>query len=170
MNIDDVIGLIAPNICLGCGDEGSVLCVSCLVTAGEPPVSRCAGCHILTKDYKTCRSCVAWLGVYSVYVATNFEGIYEQLVKALKFEMKRDAVEPIVSIMLDKKAVLPSNTLVCPIPTAPSRIRQRGFDHTKLITKKYMAKLPDEDPWRGWSLQNLLRRKTNVRQLGSSRA
>ncbi len=170
MDFDKIIGQIAPNVCLGCGVEGSVLCGQCLVNAGEPPVSRCAGCRKLTKNYKTCSSCIGWLNIYAVYVATNYEGIYEQLVRALKFDMKRSAVEPIATILTDKIAILPSNVVVCPLPTAPTRIRQRGFDHAKLITKAYMGKLPKDNPWAGWNYQNLLLRKTNVRQLGSSRA
>ncbi|MCA9323620.1 ComF family protein [Candidatus Saccharibacteria bacterium] len=53
-------------------------------------------------------------------------------------------------------------TLLCPIPTAPSRVRQRGFDHALHITKRLSrhTKVP---------YQQLLRRHTNVRQLGASR-
>ncbi len=54
------------------------------------------------------------------------------------------------------------DTVLCPVPTAPKRVRERGFDHAKLISE-CLGKLVD------LPTMNLLRRKSNVRQLGSSR-
>jgi ComF family protein len=128
-------------------------------TAGEPVHSRCVGCHAITADYKTCKSCSSWLKVSSVYVSTVYEGIYEDLIKSFKFDCKRQAAEPIAQIMNGLIVGLKSGYVLCP---APSRIRHRGFDHTKLIAK-YLAGLT------GLELNTNLKRKTNMRQLGSSR-
>ena len=62
--------------------------------------------------------------------------------------------------------LLPTNSndmVVCPLPTAPARIRARGFDHAKLIAK-YLA----DDA--GLEQKDYLGRRSNVRQLGSTRA
>ena len=134
VQLDRFIGLLAPHLCLGCGREGSVLCTECLVVAGEPPASRCAGCKRLTDDYKTCESCRSWLDVYSVHVATVYEGVYERLVHAYKFDVKRQAVESIAQIMSQSLPYIRDKSiLLCPMPTAPARIRQRGFDHARLL-------------------------------------
>jgi len=61
------------------------------------------------------------------------------------------------------------DVVVCPLPTAPARIRQRGFDHSKLLAKGYINQISKRPETTGWKLQYLLGRKTNVRQLGSSR-
>lgn len=163
--IDWTVGLVAPQICISCGDLGSVLCDRCLVTAGEPVEPRCAGCHALSKNSRTCESCKSWLNVYAVFVSTKYEGLYEQLLRSLKFELMRQAVDPISQIMMEalENKKLPDSLILCPLPTAPSRIRERGFDHTKLITNKISSSL-------GIKNESLLKRKTNVRQLGSSRS
>jgi ComF family protein len=97
-------------------------------------------------------------------VSTKYEGLYEQLLRSLKFDLMRQAVEPISQIMIEvlNDIRLPENILICPLPTAPSRIRQRGFDHTKLIANKISSNL-------GIKNESLLKRRTNVRQLGSTR-
>lgn len=162
MVLDRICGVFAPNTCLSCGIDGFVLCRSCLETAGDPIAPKCVGCHKLSEGFKTCSSCRKWLKIDDIYVATSYEGIYEQLIHALKYDVKREAASPIAHIMNE---VLADNlgSLLCPVPTAPARIRQRGFDHAKLITQ-YLAK------YSGMEQKLLLGRKTNVRQVGSSRA
>ncbi len=163
ITLDSLVGVFAPHLCIVCGSEGSVMCSECLETAGEPIVPRCAGCHKLSDDYKTCSSCKSWLKADRVYVATVYEGIYEALIHSLKFDCKRQAAEPIAEIISETIGEISSETLICPLPTAPSRIRERGFDHTKLVAKNLESIL---------KLKNtkLLGRKSNVRQVGSTRA
>ncbi len=166
--LDKTIGLIAPNICIGCAREGYVLCPICLSSAGNPFPPRCAGCKKLSDNYRTCSSCKNWLEIYSVYVSTTYEGLYEQLVHDLKFNVKRQAVEPMAEIMTQVVPNISGDVIICPIPTASSRIRQRGFDHSKLLAKEYRKKLEQKYNI-NWKVENILGRKSNVRQLGSSR-
>jgi competence protein ComFC len=164
ITLDSIFGLLAPNLCIACGAEGSVLCIDCLETAGEPVVPRCVGCHAVSDDFKTCRNCRILLHIHTVYVATAYEGIYEQLIHAMKFDCKRQAAEPIAQIMSEvlKSYSNDTNYLLTPLPTASSRIRQRGFDHSKLIAQSMAKELGTES-------QSLLGRFSNVRQLGSNR-
>lgn len=162
LSFDNMFGMLAPHRCLGCGVEGSVLCDKCIELAGEPVVPRCAGCHRLSAGYRTCKSCRSWLEPYAVVVTTSYEGIYEQLIKSLKFEVKRQSARPIARLMAE---LIPDgdDIVLCPLPTASARIRARGFDHTKLITK-YFAE------YSGLEKKEYLGRKSNVRQLGSTRS
>jgi len=160
--IDKAIGLLAPQICLGCGMEGSVLCDKCIELYHEPVQPRCAGCHALSEDFRVCVKCRSWLPLYKIYIGGNYEGVSEQLVKALKFEQKRQSAEPISLIISKLLNDIDPDTILCPVPTAPKRVRERGFDHAKLISER-LGKLVDLPS------MNLLRRKSNVRQLGSSR-
>jgi len=128
---------------------------------------------MLTKENRTCGVCTKWLKVYAVHVSTDYEGVYEQLVRALKFDLKRQAADAIIDIMsrnLPNILVENDEVIVCPLPTAPSRIRQRGFDHVKLLSTGYMRHVLDNPNVTDFELKRLLGRKTNVRQLGSSRA
>jgi ComF family protein len=99
---------------------------------------------------------------YAVIVTTNYEGIYEQLIKSLKFEVKRQSAQPIARLMVELLPAI-ADVVLCPLPTAPARIRSRGFDHTKLIAK-YLAEYSNLEQ------KIYLGRKSNVRQLGSTRS
>jgi ComF family protein len=161
--VDTMIGALAPHLCVACGCEGYALCPECLEVAGEPLPGRCAGCKKLSKGSRTCKTCRNWLEVYSVRVASPYEGVYEQLLIDYKFEVRRAGARPIARVMSEVASDLPDDIIVCPVPTAPSRIRERGFDHIKLVVKyfcKYTS-LPQQD---------LLGRRSNVRQFGSSRS
>jgi ComF family protein len=57
---------------------------------------------------------------------------------------------------------LPKETIVVPIPTALSHIRQRGYDHSQLIAKEF-AKL------RGLKIATPLFRAKDFRQVGVDR-
>lgn len=59
--------------------------------------------------------------------------------------------------------VLPDNVVVTYIPTIPSHIRERGYDHAKLIAKEF-ARI------RGLPCRSILLRSTNAKQLGASKA
>ncbi len=161
LGVDSFIGVLAPHQCLMCGLEGYVLCPLCVSTAGDPLPSRCVGCKKLTKSHKTCQSCKQWLPVETVRVATEYIDVYEQLLHAYKFDTKRQAVEPIATMM----SVLPmsANSILCPLPTAPARVRERGFDHTRLLVK-YLAKK------KRVPITHELKRRSSVRQLGATRS
>jgi ComF family protein len=139
------------------------LCDSCVQLAGDPVIPRCAGCHKLSDNYRTCTSCRSWLEPYAVIVTTNFDGIYERLIRAFKFDSKRQSAQPIAQMMTDLLPLDYKNMVICPLPTAPARIRQRGFDHTKLIAK-HISNNTD------MKIGYYLGRKSNVRQLGSTRS
>ncbi len=160
---DKLAGLVAPHVCIGCGLEGEVLCKTCQFNFHEPLVPRCAGCTTLTDNFRTCDSCRSWLTPYAVYVCGIYEGANERLIKSYKFEYQRQAASAIVSIMNDVIPPLSDDIVLCCVPTAPSRIRERGFDHAQLLVNE-LGKLRD------WEAMRLLSRKTNRRQVGSSRA
>jgi predicted amidophosphoribosyltransferase len=57
---------------------------------------------------------------------------------------------------------LPEQTVVVPIPTVPSHIRERGYDHALLLAKIFAKS-------RGLKMRRLLYRKTSTRQREASR-
>lgn len=162
---DKAVGLIAPHICISCSKEGSLLCSDCIESFYQPPVPRCAGCLKLVDEFTVCSNCRRWLPLKQVYFSGIYEGMHESLVKLCKFEYKRQATTPIAEIMslLLSGQTVTESTVLCPIPTAPARVRLRGFDHTKLVTERLHKKLDIER-------DRLLHRTTNARQLGASRS
>lgn len=161
--IDSVVGLLAPHRCLSCGAEGAVLCTDCreYLESVEP---RCAGCHALSDNFKVCQSCRRWLPLRSVFIATPYDGVGNQLVHAFKFDLQRQAHGPMAAAMADVlTGELPENVLLCAVPTAPARIRLRGFDHTKLLVRSLTGQLH-------LPAATLLARGSSRRQVGANRA
>jgi len=72
------------------------------------------------------------------------------------------AVPPIAQIMYQQLKNYKDFDLICPIPTAPARIRLRGFDHTLLLTK-HLSSLSNVPR------AKLLKRRSNTRQVGATR-
>ncbi len=58
--------------------------------------------------------------------------------------------------------LLPEGTVICRVPTAPTRIRIRGYDQADLLAR-HISKST------GLSKMDLINRTSNSRQLGSSR-
>ena len=55
---------------------------------------------------------------------------------------------------------LEGEVIIVPLPTIRKHIRERGFDHTKIIARKLARK-------RGWKTQNVLVRTKNTVQVGA---
>ena len=78
----------------------------------------------------------------------------------LKFQPNRSMALKIAELI---DVMVPyQDWLVVPLPTAPQRARQRGFDHANLIAKEF-AKL------RNISSSHTLLRASNTRQVGTKK-
>lgn len=133
--LERLISIVAPHNCINCGYEGKLLCSWCALDAFAPVPSRCYKCYALTKDSLVCKRCRKSAGLSHVWVATEYEKLAKRLIRQFKFERAQAGAVIIAQAMC---RVLPylDNALVVPIPTASSRQRMRGYDHTKLIAKQ----------------------------------
>ncbi len=163
--LETFVGWIAPPDCLVCGQESLVLCLGCSASVIMPFGERCWRCNKLSLNAKTCDNCHHVGGPSYVWITTNYEAVAQQLVRRYKFGHLRAAAEPIARLMVKTfhSYGLPRvNYLVVPVPTATSRIRQRGFGHSELLAKNLASKLKLE-------YSNNLRRLGQSRQLGAKR-
>jgi ComF family protein len=163
--LESLVGLIAPPDCLACGAEGLALCSNCSRLYIQPFGERCWRCNRLSPGSRTCQSCRHVMGPSYVWISTSYEEIAQNLVQKYKFGHLRAASEPLANIMLDTFHNFSPDKLkylVVPVPTATSRVRERGLGHSELLAKTITAKL---------RLPYLpaLRRLGQSRQLGSKR-
>jgi len=131
---DPLLSLIAPHQCLQCGVEGTLWCMDCR-EAVPPAIERCYRCHALSARSRTCASCRLPSPLYSVQAATRYEGHAKRLIWRFKFERAKAAVYPITAIM--ERHSLASESLIVPVPTSTNRVRQRGYDQTVLIARRF---------------------------------
>lgn len=126
-------------------------------------LSRCYRCHKATDGYKTCISCRRTSSLHAVYVCSEYETAAKILVQKLKFERTYAAAHTIAQAMgMHLGAMLPDNLTVAFVPTATSRVRQRGYDQSQLIAKELAHR-------QGLPYRSALFRVGQQRQTNSSR-
>jgi ComF family protein len=163
--LERTIGILSPPECLSCGREGLALCDNCSASVITAFGERCWRCNALSPNSRTCSFCRHSGSPAHVWVATDHAGPARDLLSLYKFGHQRSAAGPIARIM--SSAFLKSgggaeDYLIVPIPTATSRVRERGFGHAELLAKKIAAELRQQHAI-------VLRRLSQVRQLGSAR-
>lgn len=160
--IEQAIALIAPHHCIVCGRNGELLCESCENSSLLGVVSRCFRCHGLSRQSSTCKSCKSTTKIAHVWVATKYGGIVKELIYKYKFHRAKAASKVVARAIDSVLPQLPDDIIICHIPTADSRVRQRGYDQARLIAE-HLAKA------RGWEHRKLLIRRGSSRQVGASR-
>lgn len=167
--LEKVIRVVAPPLCISCGTEGSALCLACSAASVIPFGGRCWNCGALSPACRTCQQCRYLRGPRCVWVATDYAGVPQELVKVYKFGHQRAAAHSLAGIMAEALEaycdldLLPGrNYLVVPVPTATSRVRQRGFDHAALLARTLAGRL-------GLEYSPVLRRTGQSRQVGAGR-
>lgn len=160
--LETAIGWLAPAECLGCGTEGPALCLACvgsLQRFGE----RCWRCNRLSPGCRTCESCRHAGGPAHVFIYTHYEGVAAEVVRTYKFDHLRTAAQSLAAPMAAAlRSYSGKDYLITPVPTATSRTRARGFDHSELLAKTVAARL-------GLPRASLLRRLDQSHQVGSTR-
>jgi ComF family protein len=103
-------------------------------------------------------------------VSTNYEFAAQKLIKIYKFGHQRPAAESLAGLMV--KTLLNFNDIndlqsldyvIVPVPTASSRIRQRGFDHSAHLARQIAIRL-------NYQFSNALTRLGQTRQVGAERS
>ncbi len=156
---EQIIGLIAPHKCLGCGTESTLLCLACCARL-TPVESSCFRCHAPTVDYEVCIKCLQQAPLQRVYALTMYSELPKRLVHALKFERSKLAAQYMAHAMHVGLPHLSPNIVVCAVPTASSRVRARGYDQAVLIARAFAR-------MRGLPYADLLKRTDQARQVGA---
>jgi ComF family protein len=154
--------LIAPPVCLSCGREGALVCVTCLPLLTSLSAKTCFWCNRSSPGGRTCLVCQSLTALTGVRVAAPYEGITRELVRQLKYQRQREAA----TVLADQLTSLLSASefdVVTAVPVATTRLRQRSYNQSELIGQRIAQNL--HLPYR-----NLLRRLHNTQQVGQNRA
>lgn len=168
--LEAAIGWIAPPQCVTCGREGSALCVACATSGIVLYGQHCWLCNRASPGGRTCPKCRTGGSPRFVWITTNYDGTARDLIKVYKFGHQRAAARSLSQLMVETlhdfnnpAELAKLNYLVVPVPTATSRIRQRGFDHSALLARTVGRQL-------GAECANGLGRLGQTRQLGAKRS
>ena len=149
-----VLDLLAPYSCRGCGRLGGLLCDCCKNYNMRQKVKICPRCKI---ELKECNCDVSVLGV------AYREGIMVRLVEEYKYKSIRKTADILAEMLIKRlEGMIPwRETVIVPLPTIARHIRERGFDHMKLLSKKIAKQT-------GGAERMILVRKNKTVQVGAS--
>ena len=158
--IDQLLTILTPYECLGCSNEGNLLCTACIQQLTPIP-ERCYRCLIASPDAFTCPNCTALSLLYRLRAASPYSGIAKELVGRLKFSGAQAAAER-MALCLRSLLESEGKLLIMPVPTASSRVRTRGYDQAKLLARELsrQTRLPYLDG---------IARSGHTHQVGASR-
>lgn len=134
--IDSLLAIFAPHSCSGCGNVGSILCDYCKNDIVSEPFARCMVCLQPTVHDDVCHPCKTSQGISAGWCVGVRESALKALLDQYKFNSARDAGTICVELLDITLPVLPTDLTIVPVPTVPSHVRVRGFDHTALIAKR----------------------------------
>ena len=171
------LDLVAPFSCRGCGHLGEPLCECCKNYNISRAPRVCARCKrrfddILAPGLEDLARCSCKVPVFGF---SYREGAVKKLVEDYKFKAGR-RISRVLTELLD--SVLPADlgpgsggssagpgggslVYVVPLPTISKHIRERGFDHTKLLAKQLCKRR------KGLELLPALSRKEQKVQVGA---
>lgn len=160
--IEQIISIIAPHYCTGCGLEGKLICEKCTVHIFDTKRLGCLLCAGSPNNSGVCLDCLRTSHVQGIWTLGAYKGTLERLIHDMKFQHIREAAEVIGELLARIIPEFEATPTVVPLPTAPRRIRQRGFDQSAMIARAIARH-------RSWQYAPLLRRNHNGRQVGSDR-
>ena len=91
-----------------------------------------------------------------------YEGQLRELIGLLKYKRAREVGRQLGVGLAAKLPYLDAETLVVPVPTAPKRVRRRGYDQAQILARSLAAE-------KNLSVVNVLIRTTQDDQIGKRR-
>lgn len=134
--VEHIFKILAPSSCIGCGEEGSLLCAWCRDDHIPEVVPRCFRCNALTAHDWVCKSCRPKTAFRKLWIRTEYTDTVKQLVHAMKFSYSGEAADLIAAELVGTIPSLPADTVIVPVPTITSHVRQRGYDHTLRMARE----------------------------------
>lgn len=133
--LDGLLQHIAPHYCCSCDKAGTLLCDNCKYDIISEPFWACVACGINAAGKNgICEKCkVAYAKGWCVSSRTES---LKNVIDHYKFMNGYAAYKPLASLLDEILPELPVDTVIVPIPTLSSHIRQRGYDHMLLIAKE----------------------------------
>ena len=124
-----ILDLVAPFSCRGCGQLGAILCGRCKKHNTGHILEICPRCR---KNHEMCFCDVP------VYAVSYREGLLVDLVEDYKYKSIHQASSVLAELLDVAVPKVGSSVAVVPLPTISKHIRERGFDHMKLVAKQFV--------------------------------
>jgi ComF family protein len=129
------LDFLFPQKCLGCGNEGELICRLCQnkLPRIHPPI--CPRCGKSQASGILCSNCINLNGnMDAIRSPFKFEGIIREAIHQYKYQNLRSLTELFGLLLKDywMKDPLPVE-LIIPVPLHPRRYKQRGYNQSALL-------------------------------------
>ncbi|MFN8636706.1 MAG: ComF family protein [Chloroflexota bacterium] len=163
--VERLLGLLFPDRCIGCRLRGVVLCEACAADVPRLGGEVCPLCAAPSRLARICQRCRAKpMTLDGVRAACHFDGAVRTAIHDLKYRGIRSRAGLLASFVAEAVEARPlAVDVLVPVPLAPARRRQRGFNQSELLATAVSARL-------GVSLlaSGLTRIRETPRQVGRS--
>lgn len=135
--IDDILGLLSPHICKGCGQIGSTYCSRCIFNMTKRNYPICLTCGKPCKTNNLCPACRKRNNFFAdLHCLGERTGELLHLVGDYKYNSEVASCRVLARLVANRMTTLPPDLVIVPIPTIAAHIRQRGFDHMLLLARQ----------------------------------
>lgn len=124
------------------------VCYNCKNNIIDDPFERCIGCGGVALSSGLCGRCN--VPYERGWVVDSYKGPMGEAIKGMKIVSMRQVATVLGEVLASRLPQLPFSVVIVPVPTLRSHIRQRGFDHTRVIaaTMSRRLQIPIEFPLR----------------------
>lgn len=132
--LDSLIG----DGCAACGMPGPPACAPCIAAIPLLGSAACTGCgHPWAVACRACPQCMP--GVAWARQAAAYRDPVPDLVTALKDLRRRALAPPLADLMARRIPPPPPGAVLVPVPLAPRRLADRGFNQAALLAQHLAA-------------------------------
>ena len=122
--------------CAGCGMPGPPLCDACRDRMPVIGPDRCGRCgHPWPRPRATCAQCID--GVCQARQALRYDPPVPEAMRALKDSRRRALARPLARVAVRAVEAPPPGAVLVPVPLAPARLADRGFNQAALIAHEF---------------------------------
>ena len=132
------LDLLFPQYCIGCGREGSLICISCYQSLPRLTPPLCPKCGRPQTGGILCPGCTSQpTAIDGIRSPFRFEGVVRQAIHKLKYQNLRALVIPLAKLMQEYLTAnpVPGGVLV-PVPLHKKRLRERGYNQSGLLAQE----------------------------------
>jgi ComF family protein len=133
-----VLVAIFPVFCVGCGQEGGVLCINCGQVLKWQKIELCPLCREESMGGKACQNCVIspLVGAVAGFLYTD-DGLVGKLIKSYKYDYQDGAGREIGRLVSEQvggmRDFFTSFDCVVPVPLHRRRFAERGFNQAETV-------------------------------------
>jgi len=150
MNMN-LLDLLFPKRCLGCGKWGRYICSSCQKNIRPLRYLKCPVCERPAIDGMTHPGCHTKYALDGLTSFFRYDGVIKKAIKKIKYRYVTDIVSQLINTIPESTFIsfqktihfylLTHNSYLIPVPLHPSRYRNRGFNQTEIVARALNKRL-----------------------------